>query len=237
MQPPETDFGDDIAVPAAVTMLAAGRPLTPIWRNVLGGLTYRIGTDYFVKFAPRGSDLPLRNEAGRLAWAASYTPVPEVVSSGADDTGEWLVTKAINGWSAVDKRWDKATAVTAIATGLKELHNGVPVKECPFDWSVERRLEKVDRDKIGNPPAIDRLVVCHGDPCAPNTLLGPDGRWVAHVDMAALGVADRWADLAVASYSLSWNYGDGWEELFFATYGIAPDPERIAYYRLLWDLG
>ncbi|GIF26216.1 kanamycin kinase [Actinoplanes tereljensis] len=237
MQPPETDFGDDIAVPAAVTALAEGRPLTPIWRNVLGGLTYRIGSDYFVKFAPRGSNLPLRNEASRLAWAARYTPVPEVVSSGSDETGEWLVTRAINGWSAVDKRWDKATAVTAIAAGLKELHHGVPVKECPFDWSVERRLGEVDRGKIGDPPAIDRLVVCQGDPCAPNTLIGPDGRWVAHVDLAALGVADRWADLAVASYSLSWNYGDGWEDLFFATYGIDPDPERIAYYRLLWDLG
>jgi kanamycin kinase len=55
--------------------------------------------------------------------------------------------------------------------------------------------------------------------------------------MAALGVADRWADLAVASWSLSWNYGDGWDERFFAAYGTDPDPERIAYYRLLWDLG
>ncbi|MFD0525075.1 phosphotransferase [Paractinoplanes durhamensis] len=88
-----------------------------------------------------------------------------------------------------------------------------------------------------NPTPIDRLVVCHGDPCAPNTLIGDDGRWRAHVDMATMGVADRWADLAVGSWSLSWNYGDGWEDLFFDTYGIAADRERIAYYRLLWDLG
>jgi kanamycin kinase len=50
-------------------------------------------------------------------------------------------------------------------------------------------------------------------------------------------VADRWADLAIASWSLGWNFGPGWEAAFYAAYGIAPDPERIAYYRLLWELG
>ena len=45
-------------------------------------------------------------------------------------------------------------------------------------------------------PPVDRLVVCHGDACAPNTLLTDDGRWSGHVDLGQLGVADRWADLA-----------------------------------------
>ena len=55
-------------------------------------------------------------------------------------------------------------------------------------------------------PPIDRLVVCHGDACAPNTLIDDDGRCCGHVDLDALGVADRWADLAVATMSLEWNY-------------------------------
>ena len=88
-----------------------------------------------------------------------------------------------------------------------------------------------------NRPPIDRLVVCHGDACAPNTLVGADGAWTGHVDMATLGVADRWADLAIASWSLGWNFGPGWDATFYAAYGIAPDPDRIAYYRLLWELG
>jgi hypothetical protein len=33
-----------------------------------------------------------------------------------------------------------------------------------------------------------------------------------------------------------WNYGAGWEQQFLEAYGVYPDPERIAYYRLLWDL-
>ncbi len=70
---------------------------------------------------------------------------------------------------------------------------------------------------------MDRLVVCHGDACAPNTLLG------------ALGVADRWADIAVATWSTRWNYGPGWEDLLLDAYGIARDDEGTDFYRRLWD--
>ena len=255
MQPPEP-----AAVPAAVSRVAAGRPLRQIWVNVLGGLTYEISdanARFFVKFAPEGSGLPLRQEAERLRWAARYTPVPRVVGEGEDESGFWLITEALPGLSAVDPRWQKnpEKAVQAIAYGMKKLHETLPLDECPFDWGIEHRLKRSPRALSGAhpihrdlpldeawrrataPPPIDRLVVCHGDPCAPNTLIGDDGHWSGHVDMATMGAADRWADLAVGSWSLSWNYGPGWEPLFFDTYGIAPDPDRIAYYRLLWDLG
>jgi kanamycin kinase len=247
-------------VPAAVSRVAQGRPFRQVWINELGGLTYEISdanTRFFVKFAPAGSGLPLRQEADRLRWAARFTPVPRVVGEGEDHTGFWLVTEALPGRSAVDPYWKKypEKAVKAIAYGMKKLHETLPLDDCPFDWSIERRLAAGFRDLSGahsihrdltldearrraaTPPPIDKPVVCHGDPCAPNTLIGDDGRWSGHVDLAALGAADRWADLAVGSWSLSWNYGPGWETLFFDTYGIAPDPDRIAYYRLLWDLG
>src|SRR5690242_5385406 len=66
-------------------------------------------------------------------------------------------------------------------------------------WSLDEA-----RARLADPPPVDRLVVCHGDACAPNTLLGDDGGWSGHVDLGALGVADRWADLAVATWSLDW---------------------------------
>ena len=50
-------------------------------------------------------------------------------------------------------------------------------------------------------------------------------------------VADRWADLAVATGSTQWNYGSGWDEALLDGYGVRPDRERRRYYRLLWDLG
>jgi kanamycin kinase len=78
--------------------------------------------------------------------------------------------------------------------------------------------------------------VCCGDPCAPNVLVGDDGEDVGVVDLGALGAADRWADLAVATWSTQWNFGAGWERVLLEAYGVEPDPGRTAYYRLLWDL-
>jgi kanamycin kinase len=242
-----------VPVPAPIAALAGQRPLLPVWENELGGLTFRIGDGegdgegggrLFAKWAPAGSGLDLAAEAERLRWAARFTPVPRVLDEGADADGSWLVTQGLRGESAVSPRWtaDPATAVRALGVGLRRLHESLPVEDCPFSWSVERRLERARRagmkipDDLPEPPPVDRLVVCHGDSCAPNTLLDDDGSWSGHVDMGALGVADRWADLAVATWSTQWNYGPGWEEPLLDAYGIAPDPDRIAFYRRVWSV-
>ena len=60
--------------------------------------------------------------------------------------------------------------------------------------------------------------------------------FAAIVDLGKLGIADRWADLAVAGWSTDWNYGPGLDGLPYDTYGVDRDPQRIDYYRLLWDL-
>jgi aminoglycoside phosphotransferase len=257
----------DVMVPPVVSRVAAGRPTRAVWLNGLGGVTFEVDDDdgrSFVKFAPAGSGLPLEREAERLAWAQRFTPVPRVLNSGRDETGTWLHTAALPGRNAVDARWlaDPAPAVAAIGRGLRALHDALPVTTCPFSWMAEDRLTTARKraaaglidvavwhpdyqhltvaqalaDAVNRPP-IDRLVVCHGDACAPNTLVGDRGDWTGHVDMATLGVADRWADLAVASWSLGWNFGMGWEPVFWDAYGVDPDPVRIAYYRLLWELG
>ncbi|MCK0117980.1 aminoglycoside 3'-phosphotransferase [Isoptericola sp. S6320L] len=235
-----------VEVPPAVRALAAGAVVDPVWRNQLGGLTFRLtgtsGTRY-VKWVATGTpELDLDAEAARLAWAGRYAVVPRVLGSGHDDDGSWLVTAGLAGRSAVDPAWlaRPEAAARAIGAGLRSLHDALPVDECPFTWSVEERVARLDgsaRGQVGPAPAIDRLVVCHGDACAPNTLVADDGAPAGHVDLGALGVADRWADLATASMSLGWNYGEGHEAAFFAAYGIAPDAERITFYRRLWNLG
>lgn len=242
-----------VQVPPPIASLAGDRPLLPVWRNLLGGLTFRIGGGegdgdgegrLFAKWAPVGSGLDLAAEAERLRWAGGFTPVPRVRDQGASEDGAWLVTHEVWGDSAVSPRWkaDPATAVRALGVGLRRLHESLPVEDCPFSWSVERRLARARRAGIEVPadlpeaPPVDRLVVCHGDACAPNTLLGDDGSWSGHVDMGALGVADRWADLAVATWSTQWNYGPGWEAPLLDAYGIAPDPERIEFYRRVWSV-
>jgi kanamycin kinase len=234
--------------PAVVRDLAAGQPVRAVWENQLGGLTFAIGEppDRYVKVLPRGVDPALADlaaEADRLRWARPHTPVPEVLDVGGNADATWLVSAALPGTSAVDRRWiaDPEPAVRAIGTGLRAMHDALPVDRCPYDWSPAHRLRHLQprfehlRARLAEPPPVDRLVVCHGDACAPNTIVDDTGGWVGHVDLGALGTGDRWADLAVASMSLGWNYGDGWERAFFDAYGVAPDEERIAYHRLLWD--
>lgn len=147
------------------------------------------------------------------------------------------MTAALPGEGAVTPTWlgRPLEAARAIGQGLRLLHDTLPVAACPFDWSVETRIgHRTTGEKIGMPP-IDHLVVCHGDACSPNTIIGLDGSPVGHVDMGSLGVADRWADIAVASMNLDYNYGPDWEGEFFAAYGIERDEERIAFYRFLWE--
>jgi len=64
----------------------------------------------------------------------------------------------------------------------------------------------------------------------------PRGTWVGHLEVGDLGVGDRWADLAITTWSLDWNDGTGWSPRCFDAYGIEPDPARIGYHRLFWAL-
>ncbi|HPT95424.1 MAG TPA: aminoglycoside 3'-phosphotransferase [Microbacteriaceae bacterium] len=232
-----------VPIPPRVLELARGARLTPVWVNGIGGLTFRTDDERFIKWGPHGDETTMAGEAARLAWAGGYLVVPRVLEHGADDTHEWLVTAALAGESAVAPRWiaDPARAVRAVGEGLRALHDALPVESCPFDWSVGSRIAKAAGHGIRVPevlhaaPPVDRLVVCHGDACCPNTLIGDDGSWSGHVDFGALGVTDRWADIAAASMSTEWNYGPGWEDALIAAYGVEPDRERLAYYRELWN--
>jgi kanamycin kinase len=255
------------AVPAAVSRIADGRPLRLVWENEVGGLTFEMATPQetvFLKWSPAEAEIDLAQEAERLDWAAALTPAPRVLGHGTDDDGWWMVTTAMPGTSAVSKRWksDPRTAVTAIAAGLRELHDTLPTAACPFSWSHGDRIADARKrasmgqldpslwhpehrhlsvaEALGlldDPPPISRLVVCHGDACAPNTLLDDEGRFAGHVDLGALGVADAWADLAIATWSADWNYGPGWDTVLLEVYGTEPDADRTRYYRLLYDLG
>ena len=216
-------------VPARVLALAGGDEVRPVWVNGMGGATFEIGGPgrrRFVKWAPRGTGSQLAAEAARMTWAEPFIMVPRVLGWGGDRAGWWIMTGALAGQMAVTARWkaEPRTAVTAIGEGLRAMHEKLPAGRCPFSWETGPRLRDI-RDRAGRgqldraqwhpehqglsvgaalrlladvPPA-DRLVVCHGDACAPNTLLAGDGRCSGHVDLGSLGVADRWADLAVAT--------------------------------------
>jgi kanamycin kinase len=220
---------EPVAVLHIVERLAAGRPVAAVWQNELGGATFAIddGAE-FVKVYPDAQAHLLAAEVPRLRWAGRYTPVPRVLASRSG----WLHTARLAGRSAVDSRWvdDPRTAARAIGNGLRRLHDALPVDDCPFgtpSWVPD------------DAPAADRLVVCHGDACSPNTLMADDGTFSGHVDLGDLGVADRWADLAIATLSLDWNFPTdgpgGFQEVLLDAYGVGADVGRIEYYRRAWN--
>lgn len=149
------------------------------------------------------------------------------------------MTAGITGDSAVSEYWRTQPAVAAHAIGaqLRRVHDALPADTYPFEWSVETRLSssslgssdgfldvpawrsdfesvaiKDARLRASQPPPVDKLVVCHGDPCAPNTLIAKNGQPASVGDLGDMGVADRWADLAVATWSTEWNYDPGWQQ-------------------------
>lgn len=232
----------------------------PVWQGSTGVLTFRAG-DHHVKWAPTSSGIDLSVESERLTWAAQYTSVPTVIGHGPAPDGSWLVTRTLPGTSAATPQWvrNPEQAAHAVGQALRTFHDALPVDGSPYEWSISARVTnarfRVDRGDsralwarehrgysvgealsiLASPPPLDP-VVCHGDACVPNTLLHDDGTYAGHVDLGTLGVADRWADLAIAAWSTEWNYGPGYDDAVYSGYGIDRDDTKIAYYRLLWDL-
>ena len=220
--------------------------------------------ELFVKLVETGHTPALSGEAERTRWAYPYLPVPAVVGVGTDGSTDWMVTNALPGRDATHPELmdDPAALTRILARGLRAFHDAAPVDGCPFDFRIETALHHV-RTRLGSGlidrqrdfheefshltpneavrlldatrPDSEDLVVCHGDYCLPNVLID-GGRAAGFVDLGELGVADRWWDLAVATWSLTWNLGPGFEELFLAEYGATLDPERVRFYRLLYDL-
>lgn len=87
-------------------------------------------------------------------------------------------------------------------------------------------------------PQREELAVCHGDLCVPNVLFDPEPCAVSGViDAGRLGVADRWVDLTIATRSLTSSqnpqYGARAADRFLRGCGVAPEPAKMEFYRLL----
>ncbi|TPW74464.1 phosphotransferase [Schumannella soli] len=224
-------------LPRVIARLAAEAGVEPraLWQNSLGGLTFWLG-ERIVKWSPPVLAAALRREEERMRWLEGRHPAPRVLDAGSDADGAWLVTAALAGDTAVTdaNRARPEVAIAAIAEGLQRIH-ALPLADVPTHWADETWVGRQPA-QLGARPPIDDPVLVHGDACAPNTLLDAHGRFAAHVDLGDLAPGDRWADLAVASMSLEWNYGPGRDAAFYAAYGIEPDEERIRWYRQLWEL-
>lgn len=196
-------------------------------------------TDSYAEWSSPGPGGSLVDEAEPLRWIQGRHPVPTAADLVADGDAEVLLTRALPGESAASARWrdEPESALRAPCAGVRQLHE-IAVDDCTFERGIDSRirLAGATAQVLGEMPSIDRLVLCQGGFCAPNTLLARDGSFLAHVDLGRLAVADRQADLSVMSMSLAWNYRAYDESIFWRAYGVEPDPQRIGYYRELWNL-
>lgn len=209
----------------------------------------------------------LAAESDRLGWLAKAgIPAPEVVEYDSSDDCAWLVTTAVPGRSAAE-HWpadQRTNVIDALADFTLTLH-GLPIDDCPYDRSLvvtvpaaehaARQhlvdLERLDpayegwtpqqllEDAYATVPTFEDLVVCHGDLCLPNVLLDPDTLAVTGlIDVGRLGCADRYADLALATRSISSTqnpqYGVLHADRYLTRYGVDQvDTDRVTFYRLL----
>lgn len=216
------------------------REWAPVTVGRSGARVYR-GTGVHAKLTAVAD---LAAERTALDWlSGTGIGAPRVVEYGAVDGYEWLVTTTLPGRSAAEE-WPahQRTAVVRAVAGVARALHAVPVAGCPLDRRLAVRLAEVG-DEVGHPPGAEDLVVCHGDFCLPNVLLDPDTTVVTGIlDVARLGVADRFADLAlmarsIGSVELNPQYGPSFVDEFLASYGgVSPDDGRIAYYQFLTDL-
>ena len=238
--------------PALVLSLAAGRPVEPVWLNEIGGSTWRLGAGTrvsYLKIGPRNPEFDPLRDAARYRWLSEFVAAPRPLSMGGQGDWAWFETAPVPGWMTVAGGGGPAPrfagrvpeTVRALGAALRCFHDAVPLDECPFTWSASERLADVlppAAAELGSPPDLDP-VVCHGDACNPNFLLLDDLSVGGYVDLARCGVGDRWADLAPASASVGWNFGDGLQPLLLEGYGVGRDipmdAAKLDWYWRLWD--
>jgi aminoglycoside phosphotransferase len=201
------------------------------------------------------------------ADTAGLLRAPEVVAYAATDARCFLLTTACAGRNAseVPSHAEAIEVTRRLGAAIRALHS-LPITLCPFDQRLEVKFAQAktrvqnnlvdasqfegDLQGIAPQVAIERveqmisprsqdLVICHGDCCLPNFILGADNS-IALVDVGRLGIADRYQDLALIVRSILAPYnplfGEEALDAFLQAYGISQvEAEQVALYQALED--
>ncbi|WP_245676236.1 APH(3') family aminoglycoside O-phosphotransferase [Nocardia niwae] len=242
-----------IPLPPTVRTLFGESPNWSGSHEGMSGGVVSVNGAYWLKRGPKAVA-----EYQRLTWLRDRgIAVPEVAAFEDDvlvltDAGAPSLAARTGSGSA------QAASVGAVLGALLRRLHSIPVADCPFDGRLDLVLAQArrhvveglvdpddfDEDNSGSTPEEvlarllaqrpdgEDLVVAHGDFTPPNVL--ENG---VLLDVGALGVADRYRDLALAVRDLRADFGEAEVRAFFAAYGLAePDESRLAYYRLLDEL-
>ena len=227
-------------------------------------LSHTNGLTRYLKMVQRDADPFIADDLKWLRWAKVFLPVPKIIGFDLDADPAWLLSEGIPGTNGTepDLKSNPELLVSLLVKALRYFHDHAPISNCPFDFRLEPELEHVSKGaQLGfiqpekhfhfefqhlsldkalsflqeQQPSSTKEVVYHEDYWVPNILFD-NNRLQGFVDIGKLGMADVWWDLAVANWSLEWNLGKGWEELFLEEYGISFNFKNTVYCRLLYDL-
>jgi aminoglycoside phosphotransferase len=202
----------------------------------------------------------LAREAQAMAWLAGRARTPRTYWSGELEGWRVLLTERLPGRPASHIPVAEAEgALARVAGALAALH-AKPLADCPFDQRLPVKFaaarERLDaglitpddfggRNRGQDPkdlfrrleariPLSEDLVLTHGDASLPNFIVPSEGE-VGFVDLALLGVADRWHDLALFLRSAAHNFPQvDAVAILKASYPLARiDQRRREFYRRL----
>lgn len=217
--------------------------------------------DLYLKQAGGSVADDITDEFARLTWLGRHLPAPRVRTFLRTSEEAWLLTEALPGRTAYQEMpQDPGGVVDAVADHLRRLH-AIDVAECPFvgdhafrlrkgraridaglvdteDFDDERQgwsAERVWQELTAALPIAAEPVVAHGDYSLDNVLLS-NGVVTGVIDVGALGVADRYQDLAIAWRDLG-EFGPEAQSRFLERYGVTePDQHRLSFHNLLDEL-
>ncbi|NUS53449.1 MAG: aminoglycoside 3'-phosphotransferase, partial [Streptomycetaceae bacterium] len=206
--------------------------------------------------APTAATSPTHHPTSPAAPAPLASPTSPAARGGA-----CLLTSAVPGMRGdLLPTASHGQAMRSLGQVLRDLHS---LEDCPFERPLAEVIataadvvrrgavnaafltdewrkvppEELLAEVVAESTYVEKVlepVVCHGDACLPNIFFDPDTLEVTGlIDLGRLGIADRYADLALTTIQLH----DEWSAdpaPFLEAYGVPdPDPRRLHFFRLL----
>ena len=214
------------------------------------------------------------NEHRMMRWLQGRLQVPEIIEEAYVDGTRYLLMTRMPGRYLCDAAIldNQPLLAEMVAEGLRKLW-AVDITGCPANRTLDEKFKEIEagirngsiimddarqEDTYGpggfaSPSALfdwlvkhrpeEEKVLIHGDYCLPN-LFCDGSRLTGFIDLGQAGVADKWVDIEMVSWSM-WANSTGQfggkhrpfdRKMLFDALEMQPDDEKIRYYSLLSEL-